>query len=192
MPFLLPLLYQVCLGYTPIQSGLLIMPQFLAAMSLKTVMPYVLARFGHRRVLMSNTFAIGMLIALFSLVGPHVPAAVIVMLAFCFGFSSSLQYTSMNTLAYSDVNDKQASMASTIASALQQMSMSFGVATASLVAAVFIPDRFHATPGEIIHGLHRAFLIMGGLTIVSTLLFRQLRDDDGNAVSQHKVALPTQ
>jgi len=35
MPFLLPLLYQVGLGYTPVQSGLLIMPQFLAAISLK-------------------------------------------------------------------------------------------------------------------------------------------------------------
>jgi len=30
VPFLLPLLYQVGLGFTPIQSGLLIMPQALA------------------------------------------------------------------------------------------------------------------------------------------------------------------
>ena len=33
VPFLLPLLYQVGLGFTPIQSGLLIMPQALAAIS---------------------------------------------------------------------------------------------------------------------------------------------------------------
>ena len=37
MPFLLPLLYQVGLGFTPVQSGLLIMPQAIAAMSLKIV-----------------------------------------------------------------------------------------------------------------------------------------------------------
>ena len=36
VPFLLPLLYQVGLGFTPIQSGLLIMPQAIAAMSMKT------------------------------------------------------------------------------------------------------------------------------------------------------------
>jgi hypothetical protein len=35
MPFLWPLLYQVRLGYAPVQAGLLIMPQFLAAISLK-------------------------------------------------------------------------------------------------------------------------------------------------------------
>jgi hypothetical protein len=32
VPFLLPLLYQVGLGFTPVQSGLLIMPQAIAAM----------------------------------------------------------------------------------------------------------------------------------------------------------------
>ncbi len=39
IPFLFPLLYQVGLGYTPIQSGLLMMPQAMAAMSLKITMP---------------------------------------------------------------------------------------------------------------------------------------------------------
>ena len=49
IPFLLPLLYQVGLGFTPIQSGLLIMPQALAAMCLKLTMPLILKRFGYRR-----------------------------------------------------------------------------------------------------------------------------------------------
>ena len=55
VPFLLPLLYQVGLGFSPIQSGLLIMPQALAAMSLKLTMPHILKRFGFRRVLIANT-----------------------------------------------------------------------------------------------------------------------------------------
>src|SRR5580658_1510310 len=48
VPFLLPLLYQVGLGYTPVQSGLLIMPQAAAAMSTKFFMPRLLARVGYR------------------------------------------------------------------------------------------------------------------------------------------------
>ena len=59
MPFLLPLLYQVGLGYTPVQSGLLIMPQPLRPMSLKLTMPWILTRFGYRTVLVSNTVLIG-------------------------------------------------------------------------------------------------------------------------------------
>jgi hypothetical protein len=46
VPF--PLLYQVGLGFTPIQSGLMLMPQAVAAMSLKPIMPKILARIGYR------------------------------------------------------------------------------------------------------------------------------------------------
>ena len=55
IPFLFPLLYQVGLGFTPIQSGLLLMPQAIAAMSLKLMIPRILARIGYRGVLISNT-----------------------------------------------------------------------------------------------------------------------------------------
>jgi len=190
LPFLLPLLYQVGLGYSAVGSGLLILPQSLAAMSLRLMMPKLLSRFGYRRILLSNTLAIGLLIGLFALVGPGTPIWVIVAQTFCFGFFSSFQYTSMNTLTYADVPDADTSMASTIASTTQQMAMSFGVATASLVAALFIPDRFHATPHQIIHGIHLACFALGALTVLSTLLFRTLKANDGDNVSQHKVALP--
>src|SRR6266567_7703532 len=66
LPFLLPLLYQVGLGYTAIQSGLLIMPQALAAMSLKLTLPQILRRFGFRRVLIFNTLMLGAMLILFS------------------------------------------------------------------------------------------------------------------------------
>ena len=107
MPFLLPLLYQVGLGYTPVQSGFLIMPQALAAMSLKMLMPLVLTRFGYRRVLIYNTVIIGVILVLFATIGPGTPVWLIVLQAFCFGFFSSLQYTSMNTLVYADVSRKR-------------------------------------------------------------------------------------
>ena len=54
IPFIFPLLYQVGLGFTPIQSGLLMMPQAIAAMSLKMTMPRILSRFGYRAVLISK------------------------------------------------------------------------------------------------------------------------------------------
>jgi EmrB/QacA subfamily drug resistance transporter len=186
MPFLLPLLYQVGLGYTPIQSGLLIMPQPIAAMALKVFMPRILTRFGYRRVLLSNTIVIGLLIVLFATVGRGTPFWLIVLQGFAFGFFQSLQYTSMNTLAYADVTESQASMASTIASTAQQMSMSFGVATASLVTALFIPDRFHSEPSQMIHGIHLAFLVLGGVTVLSAAVFAELKKEDGDSLSQHR------
>ena len=185
MPFLLPLLYQVGLGYTPVQSGFLIMPQALAAMSLKMSMPLVLTRFGYRRVLIYNTVIIGVILVLFATIGPGTPVWLIVLQAFAFGFFSSLQYTSMNTLVYADVTESDTSMASTIASTVQQMSISFGVAVASLVAALFIPDRFHSNASQMIHGVHQAFIVLGALTVLSTIVFRELKNNDGDSVSQH-------
>jgi EmrB/QacA subfamily drug resistance transporter len=192
IPFLFPLLYQVGLGFSPIQSGLLMVPQALAAMSLKLTMPRILARFGYRTVLVSNTVMLGLMIMLFSTIGEGTPIWRIVVQLFCFGFLTSLQYTSMNTLVYADVTPAQTSGASTIASTMQQMSVSFGVASASLAAAVFIPDRFHASPAQLIHGIHQAFLVLGAMTVLSTLVFLGLKSDDGSAVSQHKAIPPAE
>jgi EmrB/QacA subfamily drug resistance transporter len=190
MPFLLPMLYQVGLGYSPLQSGLLIFPQSLAAMSLRIFMPRILSRLGYRRVLLTNTVMIGALIALFALIGPGTPVWVIVAQAFAFGFFSSFQYTSMNTLTYADVDEDMTSNASTIASTAQQMSLSFGVAAASLATALFIPAPARGSSAGLIHGVHHAFLALGAFTVLSALLFRGLTRDDGASVSHYKAEIP--
>jgi EmrB/QacA subfamily drug resistance transporter len=186
IPFLFPLLYQVGLGFTPVQSGLLMMPQAIAAMSLKPTMPRILARFGYRAVLVSNTIIIGLFILLFATIGNGTPLWLVVAEVFFYGFFTSLQYTCMNTLVYADVSEKQESSASSIASTMQQMAISFGVASASLVTAFFLPDRYRSNPLQFIHGIHRAFFVLGGMTLLSTLVFSGLKRGDGDAVSQGK------
>jgi EmrB/QacA subfamily drug resistance transporter len=190
VPFLLPLLYQIGLGLTPIQSGLLIMPQALAAMSTKFLMRPLLTRVGYRAVLISNTVTLGVLLLLFATVGLRTPVWLIALQAFCYGAFTSLQYTSMNTLVYADISDEQTSDASSIASTLQQMSISFGVAAAGLATAFFVPDSSRSNPGQLIHGIHESFLALGLFTILSTVVFRTLKSSDGANVSQHKVIAP--
>jgi EmrB/QacA subfamily drug resistance transporter len=187
VPFLLPLLYQVGLGFTPIESGLLIMPQALAAMSVKPLMKSILTRLGYRAVLISNTLILGLLLFLFAAIGLRTPVWVIVLLAFTYGAFTSLQYTSMNTLAYADVTERETSSASSIASTMQQLSISFGVATAGLITALFVPNQNSARPAQMIHGLHQALMLLGGLTVLSTIVFRGLKSGDGNTVSERRV-----
>jgi EmrB/QacA subfamily drug resistance transporter len=189
VPFLLPLLYQVGLGFTPIQSGLLIMPQAIAAMSMKLIMPRLLSLIGYRGVLVSNTVVLGILLLLFATIGLHTPVWLIVLQAFIYGAFTSLQYSSMNTLVYADVSEEQTSAASSIASTMQQMSISFGVASAGLATAFFIPST-HSNSGEMIAGIHKALYVLGGLTILSTIVFRSLKRGDGDAVSERKTFHP--
>ena len=185
IPFLFPLLYQVGLGFTPVQSGLLMMPQAIAAMTLKMAMPRILGRIGYRAVLISNTLIIGLMILLFATIGKATPVWMIVAEVFFYGFFTSLQYTSMNTLVYADVTEEQESGASSIASTVQQMAISFGVASASLVTVFFLPSRSSSTE-QFIHGIHQAFFVLGGMTLLSTIVFCELRRGDGDSVSQGK------
>jgi hypothetical protein len=68
------------------------------------------------------------------------------------------------------------------------MSISFGVASAGLTTAFFVPARVHINQGEMIHGIHQALLVLGGFTILSTIVFGRLKSGDGSSVSQQRVA----
>jgi EmrB/QacA subfamily drug resistance transporter len=186
VPFLLPLLYQEGLGLSPIVSGLLIMPQALAALSTKIFMPRLLERVGYRGVLISNTVILGCLLMLFATIGPGTPIWLIVLQAFCYGALTSTQYTSMNTLVYADVPSNKASNASSIASTMQQLSISFGVAAAGLTTVFFIPTGPSIGTGALIRGLHEAFLVLGAFTILSTIVFSRLKRDDGQDETEQK------
>ncbi|MBI2516985.1 MAG: DHA2 family efflux MFS transporter permease subunit [Opitutae bacterium] len=183
MPFLLPLLYQIGMGYEPWQAGLLTMPQAVAAIGMKIWSNRLLERFGHRQVLMANTACFGLTLTVFSLVGPGTPLWVILPLSFAQGLFSALQFTSMNTLVYSDTNDRDASMANSIALTAQMMAWSFGVALASLLTAFYLGGRPQSDHAFFVVALHRAFLTLGGLTVISSFMFWRLHANDGNNVS---------
>ncbi len=192
MPFLLPLLYQVGLGFPAWQAGLLMMPQAVGAIGMKLASKPLLARFGHRSVLRTNTLAMGLLIGSFALVGPGTPLWTIVLLSLTQGFVSSIQFTSMNSLVYADVSDAGASKASSLASTGQQLALSFGVAFGTLMAQVFLRDVPQEDTPAFIGALHRAFLVMGAMTMISSVSFYGLRPGDGANVSRHGVTPPEQ
>ena len=183
LPFLTPLLFQIGLGLPAWQSGLLMMPTAAAAMGMKLISTHVLGRFGYRNVLIVNTLMIGTSICFYSLVGPQTPLTVIVLIGLALGFFNSLQFSSMNSLAYADIETNESSMASTIASSFQQISMSFGLACGSLVTAWYLGAVAQSDQIAVTTALHHAFLTLGGLTIASSLSFWTLRASDGESIS---------
>lgn len=186
IPFLLPLLYQLGLGLSPLQAGLLMIPQALASISLKPQAAGLLNRFGYKWILVSNTLLVGLLIMSFALINQETPMWMIVLAALCYGFFMSLQFTSMNTLVYADIHEEEASGASSIASTVQQFATSLGVAVASLITACFIPENAHSHLQTMIQGLHHGFLVMGGWTVLTSILFVGLKNNDGSTISMHK------
>jgi EmrB/QacA subfamily drug resistance transporter len=188
MPLLLPLLYQLGLGMPPWESGLLMMPSAAAAMGMKFLSARLLRRHGFRKILIVNTVMAGLTICLFSLVSPSTSLAMIVLLGLAQGFFNSLQFSSMNAMGYADIEPAESSMATSIASTCQQMSMSFGLACSSLVAAWYLGGVPQTEQVAVTSALHRTFLTVGALTMLSSLSFWTLRPDDGVNVSRGKQA----
>ena len=188
LPFLLPLLYQLGLGLPAWQSGLLMMPAAIAAMGMKFFSVLVLRRFGFKQVLVVNTVLSGLTICMFSLVTPATPIALIVCIGLSQGFFNSLQFTSLNSMAYADIEPRDSSMAATVASTLQQMSLGFGLACGSLIAGWYLAGLPQTDALAVSSALLRAFLTLGGLTILSSLSFWTLRANDGENVSRGAAA----
>lgn len=189
MPFLLPLLYQLGLGFAPWQAGLLTMPQALAAMGLKLISRPVMKLFGHRRVLIGNTILLGLTMMAFTQIDRTAPLGAIIALSLAQGLFASLQFTAMNSLVYADIDDRDASMAGSIASTAQQLSLSFGVAIGSLTVGWFLGQVDQTNAAETIPALHKAFFALGAITIVSSLTFVGLHPHDGNNIS-HRSPVP--
>lgn len=190
MPFLLPLLYQLGLGYAPWQAGLLTVPQALAAMAMKIISRPVLQRFGHRTVLLSNTLVLGVTMMMFTQIDRGAPLLAILALSFTQGFVASLQFTAINSLVYADVDDSDASKAGSLSSTAQQLSLSFGVALSSLVAGYFLGHVDQTIAIQTIPALHKAFFALGLITIVSSLSFLGLHSFDGNNISNRSPLPP--
>jgi EmrB/QacA subfamily drug resistance transporter len=184
VPFILPLFYQLGFGLSPTQSGLLVMPQALGVLGMKTIASKLLHRFGYQFTLFSNTIMVGILLCFLSMVGPHTPIWLITILIFLLGLGSSLQFTSINTLTYADIASEKASMGTSIASIAQQLSTSFGVALAAVLIGLFIPTGTTTAASQIIlfSAFNKTFLVLGLLTILSTAIFHQLHPEDGNTM----------
>jgi EmrB/QacA subfamily drug resistance transporter len=184
MPFLQPLLYQIGLGFMAWQSGLLMMPSALAAMTMKVLSSRLLKKFGFRGVLVYNTFLMGATIGLYALVTPATPIVLLVALGLIQGFTNSLQFSAINSMVYADIEPEDSSMASALASSLQQMALSFGLAGGSLIAGWFLGGHPQSDHTAVISALHGAFLTLGILTMFSSLFFRLLHPRDGESVSR--------
>jgi hypothetical protein len=86
-------------------------------------------------------------------------------------------------MAYADIDARSSSMASTMASSMQQLSMSFGLASASLLTAFYLGDVLQTHPGALDRALRHTFMSLGMFTMLSAVSFWFLRPGDGSAVS---------
>ena len=169
--FLLTLLFQVGFGYSPVMAGLLQTPQALAMLSTRFFVASIIRHFGYRRVLIVNTMLAGLMILSFATFNADTPVWRLCVQVFVFGAVMSIQYTAVNTLGFVDLTPAQASMGSSMSSTAQNLSISFGIAFASLLMALFLPPGATAQGNHYIGAFRTTVVILGIATILSSVVF---------------------
>jgi EmrB/QacA subfamily drug resistance transporter len=174
VPFLLPLTLQVGLGYSPAQSGMMMIPTAAAAILTKRQVAPLIMWLGYRRVLVVNTILVGSAIASFALITPGQPIWLRIVQLALFGAVNSLQFTAMNTLTLKDLEAQNASSGNSLLSMVQMVSMSFGVATAAALLAEFTQVLDNASSAHLLRAFQATFLSVGLITMAAAWIFAQL------------------
>ena len=172
LPFLLPLLLQVALGYSPAQAGMSMIPLALGAMLIKPLAKPLIDRLGYRRILVGNTLLLGSLIASLATINAHTPTVLLLLQLSLIGIVNSMQFTAMNTVTLVGLSNQNASSGNSLLSVVVQLSMSLGVASAgALLGGFTVPG---ADGEAVLQAFHLTFLCIGGMSMLAATLFFQL------------------
>jgi EmrB/QacA subfamily drug resistance transporter len=135
-PFLLPLLLQGGLGWSPLKAGLVTMSTAVGSLSARFGAHSLLRRFGFRTMLIATSLAGGVAIAASGFFRASTPIAVIALVLALGGFLRSNHLTSASTLAFADIPDTAVSQASSLTSVVQQIAQALGITVAGLMLHV--------------------------------------------------------
>ena len=186
IPFLLPLMLQVGFGLDALQSGLITFAAAAGAMFVKTVGPRILRTFGFRTVMVTNAVVASAFLAVNGLFTAQTPHWLIVALLFLGGCLRSVQFTCINAIAYADLETREMSAGTSLASVAQQLSLSLGVTLGAF--ALEGAAAWHGRTAMAAEDFAPAFLAVALISGCSVLAFRRLSPDAGAEVSGRRVA----
>jgi MFS family permease len=184
LPLLLPLLFQLGFGMTPLSSGLLTFVAAIGAIGMKTAAGTILRRFGFRNVLALNSIISGAFIAAPALFTPVTPVWVMLAVLFVGGFFRSLQFTCINAISVAEVDQLEMSQATSFTSVFQQLALSLGITVGASILQLSLAFRRSETliAGDFLP----AFLVVGVISALAFISFARLPRDAGEEVAGRK------
>jgi EmrB/QacA subfamily drug resistance transporter len=168
-PFLLPLLFQLGLGMTPMDSGLLIFIWALGSLFTRPVLTWSIKVFGFRQVLIYSTIVCSLGYMSFAFVRPGGSWWLLVAILALTGGARGTLMVSMNALGYTEIPKPRMSYATAMSTMSQQVSGTFGVALVVLLLN-FAMDWRHSTVLTAVD-FSPAFIAVGLLNLVALFYF---------------------
>jgi EmrB/QacA subfamily drug resistance transporter len=176
-PFLLPLMLQLGFGMTPFQSGALTFVSGLGAMVMKFAAQPILRRFGFRKVLGVNAVIAALFVLAPAFFSPVTPWQAMMLVLFVGGLSRSLQFTSINAIAYADVSAERLSSATSFSAVMQQLTGTIGITLAAMLLEA--TGAFRGLAATDLGNFPVVYAVIGFMTLTSALAFARLSPKAG-------------
>jgi MFS family permease len=184
LPFLLPLLLQYGFGMTPALSGFITLGSAAGAVLMKICATPIIRFMGFKPVLLINTIINCLFLAGIASFTTHSSLGVIFIFLLIGGFFRSLQFTSLNVIAFAEIPERLLSRANTLYNMMQQLSLSLGVAVGALMLNLTL--RSHSSTQLQAHDFGPSFLCVSVLCLLSGLTFIPLAPNAGAIMSGHE------
>jgi DHA2 family multidrug resistance protein-like MFS transporter len=170
VPFLMPLLFQLELGYTPLQSGMMMLPVAIAGVACKSLVSPLVKAYGYAKFLVANTLLVGGSIMAFSAIKQSWPLWFTILQLAIFGAANSMQYAAMNSVTLKDLSREQASSGNGLFSMAQMLAIGLGVT----VGGALVKSLSAAWSNPIL-AFRVTFVLVGVVTLASSLVFYYMR-----------------
>jgi MFS family permease len=183
VPFLVPLLLQLQLGYSPLHSGLMMLPAALAGTLAKRWIAPLVRRYGYDTFLLVNTIIVGLAIVAFALISRGTPLVIEIAILAVFGAANSMQFAAMNSVTLKDLSHEDAGSGNSLFSMVQMLAIGLGVSIGGGLV-----NLFSAHWGSAALGFRFSFVCVGVITLLSAWVFRHLDDPSGTRVVRGQAA----
>jgi hypothetical protein len=190
IPFLLPLLFQLGFGMTPLQSGFLTISSAVGVLLVKPFAPYLLRTFGFRNLLLLNGPLVSITFAGLAFLSRDTPIVFIIGFLMFSGFLRSMQFTTFSAITFADVTPTKMSHATSLLAVSAQLSTSVGVAIGAM--AVEMAMHYNGRTAPSAADFPPAFIAIGVITFMSFFMCLRLPADAGSEIANRIPATPVE
>ncbi|HEY5409491.1 MAG TPA: DHA2 family efflux MFS transporter permease subunit [Caulobacteraceae bacterium] len=182
-PFLMPLLLQIAMGWSPLQAGSLTIGMAIGALLSRPLATRLMRRFGFRTILV---WTAGM-VACFTMAPGFFRTGTPVWIMFAIlavgGFVRATQFTASNSLSFAEVDQQGVTAASTLQAVILQLSISMGITVGSLALQL---ARLNAGPQLTASQFTLPFCFVGLLSLLAVPVYARLHRDIGADMTGHR------
>ncbi len=183
LPFLLPLLFQVVFGMTAFEAGLILIALGAGVFTVRLFVEKFLKTFGFRSCLLGNTLVFMVCLVLCTFVRETTPTPLIAALLYVIGMNQGFQFTTLTTMAYTEVPQERMGRATPFVQMFQQASQGLGVALAACLLHIGLGLRDTQVLAQ--SDFTIALLFLAGMNVFVFLSFFRMPPTVGGEISGH-------